>query len=94
MAVFVGGLLCCLLGQGSNPDDEDEWFVHWFLWTLYDIAGSMVNETLVNIPTGDTLVDIFKNIMAIVPAMEQFKQSVLNLDDSFTFIQALLGFDD
>lgn len=94
IAVFVGGLLCCLLGQGSNPDDEDEWFVHWFLWTLYDIAGSMVNETLVNIPTGDTLVDIFKNIMAIVPAMEQFKQSVLNLDDSFTFVQALLGFDD
>lgn len=94
VAIFVGGLLCCLLGQGSGPDDEDEWFVHWFLWTLYDIAGSMVNETLVNIPTGDTLVDIFKNIMAVVPAMEQFKKSVLNLDDSFTFVQALLGFED
>ena len=94
VAVFVGGLLCCLLGQGSNPDDEDEWFVHWFLWTMYDIAGSMVNETLVNIPTGDTLVDIFKNIMAIVPAMEQFKKSCLNLDDTFTYVQALLGFED
>jgi hypothetical protein len=93
-AVFVGGLLCCLLGQGSNPDDEDEWFVHWFLWTMYDIAGSMVNETLVNIPTGDTLVDIFKNIMAVVPAMEQLKKSILNTDDSFTFVEALLGVED
>lgn len=93
-AVFIGGLLSCLLGQGSDPDDEDEWFVHWFLWTLYDISGSMVNEILVNIPTGDTLVDIFKNIMAIVPAMEQLKKSVLNSDDSFTFVSALLGFED
>ena len=23
ISVFIGGLLCCLLGQGSNPDDED-----------------------------------------------------------------------
>lgn len=94
IAVYIGGLLCCLLGQGSDPDDEDEYFVHWFLWTSYDLAGSLFNETLVNIPTGDTLVDIFKNIMAVVPAMEQLKKSVLNMDDVMLFVYALLGFED
>lgn len=94
IAVYVGGLLCCLLGQGSDPDDEDEYFVHWFLWTLYDLSGSLFNEALVNLPTGDTLVDIFKNIMAVVPAMEQLKKSVLSTDDVMTFVAALLGFED
>ena len=91
ISVFIGGLLCCLLGQGSNPDDEDEWFVHWVLWLLYDVCGSMVNETLVNLPTGDTLVDIFKNIMAVVPAMEQFKKSALDSKDALTFVDAMFG---
>ena len=90
-AMFIGGLLCCLLGQGSNPDDEDEWFVNWALWLLYDICGSMVNDTLVNLPTGDTLVDIFKNIMAVVPAMEQFKKSMMNADGALSFVEALFG---
>lgn len=93
-AMFIGGLLCCLLGQGSDPDDEDEYFVHWALWLLYDVCGSMVNEGLVNMPTGDTLVDIFKNIMAVVPAMEQFKKSALEADDALTFVEALFGDDE
>ena len=71
--IFIGGLLTCLLGQGSDPDDEDEWFLHWVLWFWYDVLASLFNDTLVSLPTWDTLVDIFKNIMAIVPAFEQFK---------------------
>lgn len=94
IAVFIGGLLTCLLGQGSAPDDEDEYFVHWILWLLYDLAGSMVNDTFVNIPTGDTIVDIFKNIMAMVPAMDQFKKSFLNSNDALTFVEALFGAED
>ena len=90
-AVFVGCLLCSLLGQGSAPDDEDEYFIHWFLWTLYDICGSMVNETLVNFPTGDTVIDIFRNIMAVIPALEQFKKSLLNSDGAWTYLQSLFG---
>lgn len=93
-AMFIGGLLCCLLGQGSNPDDDDEWFVHWALWLAYDVCGSMVNDTLVNLPTGDTLVDIFKNIMAVVPAMEQFKKSMMKSDGALTFVEALFGDDE
>ena len=93
-AIFIGGLICCLLGQGSDPDDEDEWFVHWVLWLLYDICGSMVNDTLVNMPTGDTIIDIFRNIAAVVPAYEQLKKSILNMDDSFSFVSALFGFAD
>lgn len=51
----------------------------------------MVNDTLVNLPTGDTLVDIFKNIMAVVPAMEQFKKSMMNADGALSFVEALFG---
>jgi len=72
-AMFIGGLLACLLGQGSDSDDEDEWFLHWFLWTAYDLAGSLFNDVFVNSPLGDTIVDIFKNIAVMVVSMEKFK---------------------
>ena len=90
-AMYIGGLLACLLGQGSNPDDEDEWFVHWFLWTAYDIAGSMFNDTLVNLPTGDTVIEIFKNIAVEVVALEQFKQSWLRSNGALEFVKAMFG---
>jgi hypothetical protein len=94
MAVFIGGLLCCLLGQGSNPDDEDEYFLHWLLWLMYDVCGSMVNDTLVSFPSGDTVIDIFKNIMAMIPVMDQFKQTLLHSGGALTFVEALLFGDD
>ena len=94
IGMFIGGLLACLLGQGSDPDDEDEYFVHWSLWLAYDMAGSLFNDTLVNLFTGDTIVDIFRNIMAIVPVLQQIKQNVLNLNDATTFVSAILGEED
>ena len=90
-AVFIGGLLCCLLGQGSNPDEDDEWFLHWFLWMAYDISASLVNDTLVNFPTGDTIIDIFRNIMAVIPALEQFKKSLLHSKGASDWVWALFG---
>jgi hypothetical protein len=90
-AVFIGGLLCCLLGQGSNPDEDDEWFLHWFLWLAYDISASLVNDVLVNIPTGDTIIDIFRNIMAAIPALEQFKKSLLHSKGASDWVWALFG---
>jgi len=93
IAMFVGGLLCCLLGQGTGPDDEDEYFLHWFLWTLYDVAGSMVNEILVNMVPWDTLADIFRNIAAVVVAFDQFKKSALHGEGARMFVEALLGGD-
>jgi hypothetical protein len=68
--------------------------VHWFLWTAYDIAGSMFNDTFVSIPTGDTIIDLFRGIMAMVPALQQLKQSLLNSDDVFKFVSAMFGFGD
>lgn len=91
MEFFIAGLLCCLLGQGSAPDDEDEYFIHWFLWTLYDIAGSMFNDTLVSLPTGDTISEIFKNIIAMSPVLDQFKKSTLNQDDAREYLSSLFG---
>lgn len=93
-AVFIGGLLACLLGQGSDPDDEDEYFVHWFLWLAYDVAGSMVNEIAVNFPTGDTIADIFKNIAAEVTTMDYFKQNLLKSTYTWKYVAALLGDDE
>lgn len=90
-AVFIGGLLCCLLGQGSNPDEDDEYFLHWFLWLAYDISASLVNDVLVNIPTGDTIIDIFRNIMAAIPALEQFKKSLLHSKGASDWVWALFG---
>ena len=92
--IFIGGLLTCLLGQGSDPDDEDEWFLHWVLWFWYDVLASLFNDTLVSLPTWDTLVDIFKNIMAIVPAFEQFKQSVFHREEAMSYSNALFGDDE
>lgn len=91
--IFIGGLITCLLGQGSDPDDEDEWFLHWFLWLAYDIMASMFNDTFVSIPTFDTVIDIFKNIIAMVPAWEQFKKAALHRDDAMTYIAAMFGDD-
>lgn len=93
-AFYIGGLLTCLLRQGSSPDDDDEWFVHWFLWTAYDIAGSMFNDTFVSIPTGDTIIDLFRGIMAMIPTLQQLKQSLLNSGDVFKFVSAMFGFGD
>ena len=89
-AVFIGGLLCCLLGQGTSPDDEDEWFIHWFLWTLYDLAGSMLNEISVNFPTGETIVDIFRNIASMITSLESWKNTLLKSEDTGKFVWALL----
>lgn len=94
VGVFIGGLLTCLLGQGSDPDDEDEYFVHWLLWLAYDMCGSMINDTLISLPTGDAVIDIFRNIMAFVPVMQQVKQSFLNLGDASAFVDALFGVED
>ena len=90
-AIYIAGLISCLLGQGSSPDDEDEWFIHWVLWLAYDIAGSMFNDTFVSLPTGDTIVDLFRGILAMVPAAQQFKQSALDSDESLTFVSAMLS---
>lgn len=72
-AIFIGGLLACLLGQGSDSDDEDEYFLHWFLWTAYDLAGSLYNDTFVSSPLGDTVIDIFRNISVVVVALDKIK---------------------
>lgn len=94
ISLFIGGLITCLLGQGSDPDDEDEWFVHWILWLAYDMAGSLYNDALVALFTGDSVIDIFKNIMAAVPVLQQVKQTALNLNDAATFVSAILGAED
>ena len=94
MAMFIGGLICCLCGQGSAPDDEDEWFPHWILWTLYDFAGSMLNDTLVYLPTGDTIFDIFRQIMAMIPTIQQVKNSLLRSGATSSYVEALYGDDE
>ena len=96
LAVFVGGLLSCLLSQGSDPDDEDEWFVHWFLWTLYDIAGSLFNDTLLNVFfISGTIEDIFRNILAAIPVLEQFKKTLFeSRGNAMEYVKSLFGDDE
>lgn len=92
--IFIGGLLACLLGQGSDSDDEDEYFLHWFLWTAYDLVGSLFNDVFVNSPLGDTIVDIFKNIAVMVVSLEKFKQSWRDAQGARKFVAALFGDDE
>lgn len=93
-AIFIGGLLACLLGQGSDSDDDDEYFLHWFLWTAYDLAGSLFNDVFVNSPLGDTIVDIFRNISVMVVALDKIKQSYRDSESARAFVAALFGDDE